>query len=305
MAGDDKVITAYPNYAPKAQEQSLPGKDTDMDPLAEHTKVERWHRGEPRLEEYVGSGKLKDKKAIVTGADSGIGRTVAVFFAREGADVTVAYLPEEQEDAEKTKKLVEAAGQKCLLVPGNLEEDAARKELVDKHLKEFGFLDILVNNASKQIQCKNLTEIDMDNVESTFKSNIINYIGVTKYALPHLKRGDVVINTTSVTAYKGSAGMLDYSATKGAINTFIRALATQVMPKGIRIVGVAPGPVYTPLQPASRSDEQMEDWGVGEVPLFGRVGQPAELGESYVYLATSELSTGTIVHPNSGNYMVP
>ncbi|GAA5832715.1 hypothetical protein JCM11251_005733 [Rhodosporidiobolus azoricus] len=305
MAGEDKVVTAYPNYRPQRQTQSLPGKDTDMEPLAEHTKIERWHRGEPRLEEYVGTGKLKDKKVLITGGDSGIGRTVAVFFAREGADVTINYLPEEEEDAQNTKKDVEAAGQKILLVPGNLESEEFRKELIDKHLKEFGFLDILVNNASKQIQCKDLADIDMANVETTFKSNIIQYIGLTKLALPHMKRGDCVLCTTSVTAYKGSAGMLDYSATKGAINTFIRALATQQMANGIRICGVAPGPVMTPLQPASRSDDQMEDWGVGEVPLYGRVGQPAELGESYVYLATSELSTGTIVHPNSGNYLVP
>ncbi|GAA5869074.1 hypothetical protein JCM8547_008692 [Rhodosporidiobolus lusitaniae] len=307
MSSNDKVITAYPNYAPEKFEQSLPGHDDGpkgMEPKAEHTKVERWHRGEPRLEEYVGSGKLKDKKCLITGGDSGIGRTVAAFFAREGADVTINYLPEEDVDAQETKKLVEAAGQRCLLVPGDLRTQAFREELVSKHIKEFGFLDILVNNASQQIQCKDLAEIDMDNVEDTFKTNIIQYIGVTKAALPHLKRGDVIINTTSVTAYKGSAGMIDYSCTKGGIATFIRSLATQVMPKGIRVVGVAPGPVYTPLQPASRSADQMDDWGVGSIPLFGRVGQPAELGESYVYLATSELSTGTIVHPNSGQHFI-
>ncbi|GJN92613.1 hypothetical protein Rhopal_005648-T1 [Rhodotorula paludigena] len=298
MAGDDSVITAYPNYAPKKFEQSLPGKDQDMEPLAEHTKVERWHRGEPRLEEYVGSGKLKEKKVIITGGDSGIGRTVAAFFAREGADVTINYLPEEEEDAQVTKKLVEDAGQKCLLFPGDLRSQETREKLIDAHLKEFQYLDILVNNASQQIQCKDLAEIDMDNVEDTFRTNIIQYIGLTKAALPHLKRGDSIICTTSVTAYKGSAGMLDYSATKGAINTFIRSLAMQVLPKGIRVTGVA-------LQPASRSAEQMENWGVDSVPLWGRVGQPAELGESYVYLATSELSTGTIVHPNSGNFFVP
>ncbi|BGP18501.1 hypothetical protein JCM10213_001183 [Rhodosporidiobolus nylandii] len=305
MAGDDNVVTAYPNYKPKEQSQSLPGLDADMGPHAEHTKLERWHRGEPRLEEYVGSGKLKGKAALITGADSGIGRTVAAFFAREGADVTINYLPEEQEDAEVTKKLVEEAGQKILLVPGDLRQQKFREELVEKHLKEYGFLDILVNNASQQIQCKDLAEIDMDNVNDTFQTNIIQYIGLTKAALPHLKRGDVIINTTSVTAYKGSVGMLDYSCTKGAMNTFIRSLAGQVMPKGIRVVGVAPGPVYTPLQPASRDAEGMDGWGVDSVPLHGRVGQPAELGESFVYLATSNLSTGTIVHPNSGNYMVP
>ncbi|GAA5955003.1 hypothetical protein JCM8115_005595 [Rhodotorula mucilaginosa] len=299
---DDKVITAYPNYAPKKFTQSLPGSDADMEPLAEHTKVERWHRGEPRLEEYVGSNKLKDKKALITGGDSGIGRTVAVFFAREGADVTINYLPEEEKDAQKTKELVEQAGRKCLLVPGDLMTQEFRDKLVAEHMKEYGALDILVNNASKQIQCKDLADIDMKNVESTFQSNIIAYIGLAKAALPHMKRGDVIINTTSVTAEKGSAGMLDYSATKGAITTFTKSLALQLAPKAIRVVGVAPGPVFTPLQPASRSADQMDNWGVGDIPLHGRVGQPAELGESYVYLATSNLTTGQIVHPNSGQY---
>lgn len=304
MAGEDNVITAYPNYAPEKFEQNLPGLDKTMDPVAEHTKVERWHRGEPRLEEYVGNGKLKEKKVIITGGDSGIGRSVAVFFAREGADVTINYLPQEEEDAQKTKKLIEEAGQKALLVPGDLRTQEFREKLVNEHLKTFGALDILVNNASQQIQCPDLTEIDMNNVEDTFQTNIIQYIGLTKVALPYLKRGDVIINTTSVTSYKGSAGMVDYSATKGAMNSFTRSLALQIMPKGIRVVGVAPGPVYTPLQPASRSASQMSQWGVDEIPLHGRVGQPAELAESYVYLATSNLSTGTIVHPNSGQYFV-
>ncbi|TNY22897.1 putative oxidoreductase [Rhodotorula diobovata] len=315
MGKDENVHTAYKNYAPEAQEQKLPGGDVDMEPLAEHasllsslamTKVERWHRGEPRLEEYVGSGKLKGKKAIITGGDSGIGRTVAAFFAREGCDVTIGYLKEEEKDAQETKKLVEAAGQKCLLVPGDLVFQETRDQLVAAHLKEYQYLDILVNNASQQIQCPDIADIDMDNVEHTFKANIIQYIGLTKAAIPHLKRGDVIINTTSVTAYKGSAGMLDYSASKGAMATFTRSLATQVFGKGIRVCGVAPGPVYTPLQPASRPAEQMEDWSVGSSSVLnGRVGQPAELGESYVYLATSELSTGTIVHPNSGQYFIP
>lgn len=307
MGNEDKPITAYPNYSPEAFTQGGTGKDNGkdgMEPFAEHTKVERWHRGEPRLEEYVGSGKLKGKATIVTGGDSGIGRTVAVFFAREGADVTVAYVPEEEEDAQVTKKLIEEAGQKANLVPGDLRKQEERERLIKSHIDTFGALDVLVNNASKQIQCKDLSEIDMDNVEDTFRTNIVQYIGTTKAALPHLKRGDCIINTTSVTAYKGSAGMVDYSATKGAINTFTRSLALQQVANGIRVNGVAPGPVYTPLQPASRSEEQMDGWGVGSIPLHGRVGQPAELGESYVYLATSNLSTGTIVHPNSGQYFV-
>ncbi|GAA6061076.1 hypothetical protein JCM10212_006277 [Sporobolomyces blumeae] len=307
MSDDKKVISAYENVSPPAFTQGGLGKDNGDDGMpmpAEHTKVERWHRGEPRLEEYVGSGKLKGKAAIVTGADSGIGRTVAVFMAREGADVTVAYVKEEEEDAQVTKRLVEEAGQKCNLAPGDLRKQEERAKLVADHMKAFGALDILVNNASQQIQSKDLKEISMDDVNDTFQTNIIQYIGLTKEALPHLKRGDCIICTTSVTAYKGSAGMVDYSTTKGAMNSFVRSLALQQMPNAIRVCGVAPGPVYTPLQPASRSAEQMEGWGVGSVPLHGRVGQPAELGESYIYLATNNLSTGTIVHPNSGQYFV-
>ncbi|GAA6020618.1 hypothetical protein JCM11491_001119 [Sporobolomyces phaffii] len=307
MGKGDNVITAFPNYAPTGFTQGGLGKDNGKDGMetpAEHTKVERWHRGEPRLEEYVGSGKLKGKACLITGGDSGIGRTVAVFFAREGADITIGYVAEEEEDAQVTKKLIEEAGQKANLVPGDLRTQAERERLVKSHIDTFGALDVLVNNASQQIQCKDFAEIDMDNVNDTFQTNIIAYIGVTKAALPHMKRGDCILCTTSVTAYKGSAGMVDYSATKGAMNSFVRSLALQQVSKGIRVNGIAPGPVLSPLQPSSRSAEQMENWGVDEIPLHGRVGQPSELGESYVYLATSNLSTGTIVHPNSGQYFV-
>ncbi|GAA5961498.1 hypothetical protein JCM3765_003608 [Sporobolomyces pararoseus] len=308
MGKEDNVITAYENYAPTKFTQEGLGKDNGKDGMktrAEHTKIERWHRGEPRLEEYVGCGKLKGKACLVTGGDSGIGRTVAVFFAREGADVTISYVAEEEEDAQVTKRLIEEAGQKANLVPGDLRSQAERERLVKSHIDAFGALDVLVNNASQQIQCKDLADIDMENVNDTFQVNVINYIGMAKAALPHMKRGDCILMTTSVTAYKGSAGMVDYSATKGAMNSLIRSLALQQKEKGIRVCGVAPGPVLTPLQPASRSAEQMKDWGVGDSSLLHqRTGQPAELGESYVYLATSNLSTGTIVHPNSGQYFV-
>ncbi|KAL8281358.1 hypothetical protein RQP46_006392 [Phenoliferia psychrophenolica] len=307
MSDSKKPLTAYDTSSyPAKKSQTLPGLDADMTPLAEHTRLERWDsEGNPYLVEYVGSSKLEGKKAIVTGGDSGIGRSVAAFFAREGADVTIAYLKEEEKDAQKTKQLIEQAGRKALLVPTDLRTQAARDDLVAKHLAQFKTLDILVNNASQQIQCPDLAEIDMANVEDTFQVNIVAMIGLAKAALPHMRRGSNIIMTTSVTAYKGSAAMLDYSATKGAIATFTRSLAQQLLPKGIRVNAVAPGPVYTPLQPASRSEEQMDDWGVASIPLHGRVGQPAELGESYVYLATSNLSSGTIVHPNSAQYFVP
>jgi len=303
---DDKPITAYPNYAPEKQEQDLPGTDKSMEPYAEHTKQERWdENGKPYLQEYVGVGKLKGKKIIITGSDSGIGKSVAIFAAREGADVTVCYLPEEEVDAQDTKKRIEAEGQSCLLIAADLMKDSECKRLVDEHVQKFGRIDVLVNNASKQIQCKDIADIEPDNVRSTFHSNIVAMIVLTKFAVPHMQRGSTIVNSTSVTAKKGSAGMLDYSATKGAINTFTRSLAMQLMPKGIRVNAVAPGPVYTPLQPASRSGEQMEDWGVGAIPLHGRVAQPAELGASYIFLASadSNVMTGNIIHINSGQHV--
>jgi len=302
----DKPVTAYPNYEPKQQQQTLPGSERSMEPLAEPTKLERWdEEGKPYLAEYVGSGKLKNKKIIITGGDSGIGKSVAIFAAREGADLTVSYLPEEQEDAEDVKKAIEKEGRQCLLVPGDLREDANCKAVVDKHLEKYKTLDVLINNASKQIQVPDIADIEPDNVRSTFHSNIVAMIVLTKYAIPHMKRGSSIVNSTSVTAYKGSAAMLDYSATKGAICTFTRSLAVQVMPKGIRVNAVAPGPVYTPLQPASRSGEQMDGWGVGDIPLHGRVAQPAELGSAYIFLASadSNVMTGNTVNINSGQWV--
>ncbi|KAK4699725.1 hypothetical protein P7C70_g6532, partial [Phenoliferia sp. Uapishka_3] len=309
MTESKAPITAYDiSSYPGKGSQPLPGLDADMTPQAEHTRLERWdNEGNPYLVEYNGSGKLKGKKAIVTGGDSGIGRTVAIFFAREGADVTIVYLPDEEVDwtahgrQKSSSSLLDA---RCYSFRWTCARNWQGMKL-SRSIAEFQTLDVLVNNASHQVQCPDLADIDMATVEDTFQTNIIQMIGLSKAALPHMKRGSNIINTTSVTAYKGSAAMIDYSSTKGAIASFTRALAQQLLPKGIRVNAVAPGPVYTPLQPASRSPEQMDDWGVGSVPLHGRVGQPAELGESYVYLATSNLSSGTIVHPNSAQYMVP
>ncbi|EPQ27222.1 uncharacterized protein PFL1_05145 [Pseudozyma flocculosa PF-1] len=307
---DDGVITAYRNYYPGRQEQeSLPGLDRDMGPLAEHIKVEKWdNEGNPYLEEYKGTGRLQGKGCIVTGGDSGIGRSVALFFAREGANVTIAYLPEEQPDADDVKKLCAEApmGNKEInLVPLDLMKEEDCKMLIDKHLEKWGSIDVVVNNASKQISCKNFEDTDLNNVESTFRSNILGTFAVTKFALPHMKRGSTIIQSTSVTAYKGSAAMVDYSATKGALCTLTRSLALQLAPRGIRVNAVAPGPVYTPLQPASRSADNMEGWGIGQIPLHGRPAQPAELGASYVYLADSGATntmTGAVLHLNSGGW---
>ena len=230
---------------------------------------------------------------------SGIGRSVAVLFAREGVKgITIVYLPEEQKDADEAKALIEKEGAECLAIPYDLTKFRGVKEaIVDAHMKKFGQLNILVNNASKQITCKDIKEIDLDSVESTFQSNIIQMIAMVKFALPHLKKGDSIINTTSVTAYRGSGGFLDYSSTKGAIVSFTRSLATQISKTGVRVNAVAPGPVHTPLQPASRSDEEMESFG--ESTALGRPAQPSEIAPSYVFLASAEATTflGQVLHP--------
>ncbi|PWY99312.1 NAD(P)-binding protein [Testicularia cyperi] len=306
---EDSVVTAYPNYYPKGQKQELPGLDKDMTPLAEHLKVEKWDsEGKPYLEEYQGTGKLKGKSAIITGGDSGIGRSVALFFAREGANVTIAYLPEEEKDAVDVEELVKNApmGTKEILrVPSDLMKRDDCKMIVDKHLAKWGGLDILVNNASKQVPCTNFEDIDLDVTESTFRSNVLGMFAITKFALPHMKRGASIIQSSSVTAYKGSVGMLDYSSTKGAMVSFTRSLAMHLAPRGIRVNAVAPGPVYTPLQPASRSEDNMEGWGIEQTPLHGRPGQPAEMGATYVYLAdngASNIMTGQVLHLSHGSW---
>jgi NAD(P)-dependent dehydrogenase (short-subunit alcohol dehydrogenase family) len=277
----------------KAQAQSLPGSEVAMDPTSEATKLE----GEGRFVEYKGVGKLTGRKALITGGDSGIGRSVAILMAREGADITIVYLPEEQEDAENTKKAVERENQSCLLFPGNLMDNKTCQDIVDAHVKQYGKIDILVNNASKQVMCKDFAEIDLDMVESTFRSNILQMFALTKYALPHMGKGSSIINTTSVVAFRGTSSMVDYAATKGAIVGFTRALAKNLIPKGIRVNAVAPGPVHTPLQPASRPEEQME--GFGTQSQIGRPGQPSEVAPTYVFLASreAELYYGQVLHP--------
>ncbi|KAH0606573.1 uncharacterized protein H6S33_003407 [Morchella sextelata] len=275
------------------QEQSQPGLERDMKPSSEVTKLE----GPDGFIEYRGSDKLLDHKVIITGGDSGIGRAVAVQMAREGADITIVYLPDEQPDAEDTKAMVEKEGRQCLCIPFNLENVKDCGKIVDQHMKKFGKLDVLVNNASKQVMCKDIADIDLDVVSSTFQSNIIQMFAMTKFAVPHMKKGGSIINTTSVVAFRGTPEMMDYAATKGAIVAFTRALAKNLTPKGIRVNAVAPGPVHTPLQPASRPAEQME--GFGQKSQIGRPGQPSEIAPTYVFLASAEASLyyGQIMHP--------
>ncbi|PGH18795.1 hypothetical protein AJ79_00208 [Helicocarpus griseus UAMH5409] len=277
----------------KPQTQEKPGLEKHMAPQSEATRLE----AEGKFVEYVGSGKLKDKKVLITGGDSGIGRSVAILMAREGADISIVYLPVEHDDAVATKKTVEGEGKSCLLIPGDLMNNDNCKNAIDQHIKKYGTLNVLVNNASKQIMCPNFEEINLDNVESTFRSNILQMFAITKYALPHLKKGDSIINTTSIVTFRGSGTMIDYAATKGAIVGFTRSLAMQLTPKGIRVNAVAPGPVHTPIQPDTRPAEQME--GFGSKSIIGRPGQPSEIAPTYVWLASPEgaLYFGQVMHP--------
>lgn len=277
----------------KAQAQSLPGTEKDMAPTSEATKLE----GDGRFVEYKGVGKLKDKKVFITGGDSGIGRSVAILMAREGADISIVYLPEEQEDAEATKAAVERENQSCLLLPGDLMDRNNCQRAVEEHIKKYGRIDVLINNASKQTMCSDFAEIDLEMVESTFRSNILAAFAITKYAIPHMPKGSSIINTTSVVAFRGTGSMVDYASTKGALVAFTRALSKNLVSKGIRVNAVAPGPVHTPLQPASRPAEQME--GFGKQSQIGRPGQPSEIAPTYVFLASreAELYYGQIMHP--------
>ncbi|KAJ4135118.1 hypothetical protein NW768_004735 [Fusarium equiseti] len=290
MSQAGKDGTFHP--VPEAQAQNLPGTEKAMNPTSESTKLE----GKDGFVEYRAANKLENAKALITGGDSGIGRSVAVLFAREGADVTIVYLPEEQEDAEETKKMVEKEGRKCVLFPGNLMDNETCKNAVQKHVDEFGKIDVLVNNAAKQIMCEDFKDIDLENVESTFRSNILQIFAMTKYALHHMEKGGSIINSTSTVAFRGTAAMVDYASTKGAITSFTQSLSKQLVKKGIRVNAVAPGPVHTPLQPASRPAEQME--GFGKQSQLGRVGQPSEIAPSYVFLASKDatLFHGQVLH---------
>jgi NAD(P)-dependent dehydrogenase (short-subunit alcohol dehydrogenase family) len=211
--------------------------------------------------------------------------------------VSIVYLPEEQEDAEETQRLVEKEGRQCQLLPGDLMSNETCKSAVEKHMAKYSGLDILVNNAAKQYMCDDIAEIDLDKVESTFRSNILAMFAMAKYAVPHMERGAAIINSTSTVAFRGTKAMVDYASTKGAITSFTQSLAKQLVSKGIRVNAVAPGPVHTPLQPASRPPEQMEGWG--ESYQLGRPGQPSETATSYVFLASKDASLfyGQVLHP--------
>ncbi|QNF28382.1 SDR family oxidoreductase [Metabacillus elymi] len=248
---------------------------------------------------YTGSGKLKNKVAIITGGDSGIGRAVAVFFAKEGADVVISYL-DEQKDADETKKHVEEQGQKCLLISGDIGDEKVCQQIVSETMNTFGRLDILVNNAAEQHPQQGIEDITSEQLERTFRTNIFSFFYLTKAALSHLKKGSAIVNTSSVTAYAGNEQLIDYSATKGAITTFTRSLALSLAGKGIRVNAVAPGPIWTPLIPSTFPADQVATFGAN-TPMK-RPGQPEELAPAYVFLASDDSSymSGQMIHVNGG-----
>ena len=249
---------------------------------------------------YKGSGKLEGLTALITGADSGIGRAVAVLFAREGADVAILYL-NEHVDAEETRRYVQAEGRQCLLMAGDVKDEAVARDIVKKTVEEFGKLDILVNNAAFQEHANSLEDLTEEHFDETLRTNVYGYFHMTKAALPYLKRGSCIINTGSVTGLQGSAKLLDYSATKGAIHAFTKALASNLMEKGIRVNAVAPGPVWTPLNPADKKSEEIEKFGANTD--MKRPAQPEELSPAYVFLASAVCSSyiSGIVLPVTGS----
>ncbi len=268
----------YPAPPFPRQPQEAPGLASAMQPLPDH--------GE---DSYVGLGRLKGRRALITGADSGIGRAVAIAFAREGADVALNYLPDEEQDAREVVALIEAAGRRAVALPGDITDEAFSRELVTRAVKELGGLDILVNNAGKQVSQPSLSDITTEQLDLTFRTNVYAMFWITQEALKHLGAGASIINTTSIQAYRPSPNLLDYASTKAAIVAFTQALAQQLGEKGIRVNAVAPGPFWTPLQP-SGGQPQEKVMAFGKDTPLGRPGQPAELAAMYVFLASQESS---------------
>ncbi|MFS0794690.1 SDR family oxidoreductase [Microbacterium sp. 1P10AE] len=280
----------YADIEPSKQHQPEPGLDAELTPKAA--------LGE---DTYVGSGRLEGRKALITGADSGIGAATAIAFAREGASVAMSYLPEEKEDADRIAGILREAGATVAQIPGDLRDPEYCRALVAQAVEELGGLDILVNNGGKQLFNEDLTTLDDAQFDDTFKTNVYAMFWIIKAALPHLPAGSAIINTTSIQAYSPSAILVDYASTKATINAFTKALGQQLAPKGIRVNAVAPGPIWTPLQVSDgQPQEKVAEFGE-ETPL-GRMGQPAELAPAYVYLASAESSyvIGETLNVNGG-----
>ncbi|WP_312678353.1 SDR family oxidoreductase [Microbacterium sp.] len=294
MTRDQYTLTdpakLYSDIEPHAQRQPEPGLDAKLDPKAD--------LGE---DSYRGTGRLTGRKALITGGDSGIGAATAIAFAREGADVAISYLPDEEQDAQRIAGILRDAGVTVLTLPGDLKDAAYCRDLVAKTVDGLGGLDIVVNNGGKQVFNEDLETLDDEQFDDTFKTNVYAMFWITKAALPHLKPGSAIINTTSIQAYKPSDVLVDYASTKATINAFTKALAQQVAPKGIRVNAVAPGPIWTPLQPSyGQPEEKLDEFGK-DTPL-GRMGQPAELAPAYVFLASAESSyvLGETLNVNGG-----
>jgi NAD(P)-dependent dehydrogenase (short-subunit alcohol dehydrogenase family) len=285
---DINFIKNFPKTLPPQKQNKQPGLEHLMNP-------------KPIFEDpdYKASNKLQGKVALITGGDSGIGKAVAIAFAMEGADIAISYL-DEHEDAEETKKIIEKKGRRCILIPGDIGEENHCIEVVKKTVTELGKLDILVNNAAEQHPQNGIEFITKEQLERTFKTNLFSIFYLTKAALPHLKEGSTIINTSSVTAYKGHETLIDYSSTKGALVTFTRSLALSLSKKNIRVNAVAPGPIWTPLIPSSFTEQEVTQFG-SNTP-FGRPGQPVELAKAYVFLASSDSSymSGEVIHINGG-----
>jgi NAD(P)-dependent dehydrogenase (short-subunit alcohol dehydrogenase family) len=271
-----------------AQDQSQPGVESEMTPAPEVVPPH-----------YRGSGKLDGKVALITGGDSGIGRSVAVLFAMEGADSAIVYL-EEHEDAEETRRMVEEQGRRCATFAGDVGDEAFCREAVQKTVAELGRLDILVNNAAEQHVQESITEIGQEQLERTFRTNIFSQFHLTKAAVEHIPEGGAIVNSSSVTAYQGKSVLIDYASTKGAILAFTRSMAESLVEKGIRVNAVAPGPIWTPLIPATFDPDSVKSFG-GDTPM-GRPGQPWEAATCYVFLASPDASyiSGQVLHPNGG-----
>lgn len=283
MPQDEQKQTLPPQH-----QDQRPGKETEMHPAPEFESSE-----------YKAAGKLEGKVALITGGDSGIGRAVAVTYAKEGADVSIVYLSEHT-DAEETKRQVEQEGRKCILIAGDIGDDAFCRDAVKQTVDQLGKLDILVNNAAEQHPQKTIEDISKEQLERTFRTNILAMFYMTQAAMPHLGKGSTIINTSSITAYRGSPELLDYSSTKGAIVSFTRSLSMNLADKGIRVNGVAPGPIWTPLIPSTFPEEHVAQFGATQ-PMK-RPGQPEELAPAYVFLASSDSSyiSGQMIHVNGG-----
>lgn len=283
-------VKRYPSITPPAEALPGTGLDAEMTPKAD--------LGE---KSYRGTGRLKGRKALITGGDSGIGAATAIAYAREGADVVITYLPEEEKDAKKVAAIIEAEGRTVGTVPGDLRDKAFAKTLVDEAVKTLGGLDILVNNGGKQVATESFDDIDDEQLEATYDINILAMFRLVRAALPHLEPGATIINTTSIQAYSPSATLIDYASTKAAINNFTKGLAEQLAPKGIRVNAVAPGPIWTPLQPSGgQLPDDLPEFG--KSTALGRAGQPTELAPAYVFLASPESSyvIGETLNVNGG-----